>query len=76
MSNGTTYRDGRGWRYQVMAGLGGDTFKARYNKPGKAGWKCVATLPWRASAAEAQADLDQMAKKKGWKAEESRNDGV
>lgn len=56
------YEDKRGWRFKVMGGLGGDTFKARYNKPGKGGWHCVATLPWRGTVAEAEADLDAYAR--------------
>ncbi len=27
------YIDDRGWRYKVMPGIGGETFKARYQKP-------------------------------------------
>ena len=36
----TVYIDNRGWRYKVMAGLGHDTFKARYRKPEKNGYHC------------------------------------
>lgn len=61
------YVDDRGWRYQVMPGLGVDTHKARYNKPGTSGWKCCKNLPWRDSPQAAQADLDTLAKAKGWK---------
>lgn len=67
--NATTYRDARGWRYRVMPGLGGNTCKTRYCKPGTTSWKCVATLPWRDSPEEAQADLDQLAARKGWEQE-------
>lgn len=67
--NPTTYADARGWRYRVMPGLGGDTFKARYHKPGAASWKCVAALPWRDTSDEAQEDLNKMARDKGWKAQ-------
>ena len=66
MSEPKTYIDERGWKYCVMPGLGGDTFKARYLKPGSTSWKCAASLPWRSSADEAQADLDRMAQEKGW----------
>lgn len=69
MSAGKTYYDERGRRYRVMPGLGGDTFKARYDKPGSASWKCVASLPWRPSAEEAQKDLDALARIKGWQEE-------
>jgi hypothetical protein len=62
-----TYIDKRGWRYKVMGGLGGSDFKARYNKPGKIGWKCFTVLPWRNSFDEAQADLNTYAGKKVWK---------
>lgn len=63
------YKDSRGWKYKVMSGIGSDTFKARYQKPdktGSAGWKGVATLPWRATFDDAQADLNRMAHEKGW----------
>ena len=62
------YEDKRGWQYKVMPGLGNDNFKARYHRPetkkGR-GWRCVTVLPWRKTEAEAQADLDAWAKKKG-----------
>lgn len=64
------YIDSRGWKYQVMSGLGSDTYKARYQRPekqGEDGWKGLATVPWRQTCEEAQADLDQLAAKKGWK---------
>lgn len=63
------YIDSRGWKYQVMSGLGQDTFKARYQRPekhGDVGWKGLAGVPWRKTFEEAQADLDQLAEKKGW----------
>ena len=64
------YIDSRGWKYQVMPGLGDNTFKARYQRPekhGDAGWKGLASVPWRNSREEAQADLNRLAEKKGWK---------
>jgi len=64
------YIDDRGWKYQVMSGIGSNTYKARYQraeKQGDVGWKGVAAVPWRSTAEAAQADLDQMAEKKGWK---------
>ena len=64
------YIDNRGWKYQVMPGLGDNAFKARYQRPekqGDTGWKGLATVPWRSSREEAQADLDRLATKKGWK---------
>lgn len=68
--SGKAYIDHRGWKYQVMSGLGENTFKARYQKPdhsGNVGWKGLTTVPWRLSREAAQADLDQLAEKKGWK---------
>ena len=64
------YIDNRGWKYQVMSGLGEGAFKARYQKPdhqGNVGWKGLVTVPWRQSREAAQTDLDQLAEKKGWK---------
>lgn len=55
---------------KVMPGLGEGSFKARYQKPdhqGDVGWKGLAAVPWRKSREEAQADLDQLAAKKGWR---------
>lgn len=63
------YIDSRGWKYQVMSGLGEGVFKARYQKPdhhGDVGWKGLPAVPWRGSREEAQSDLDQLAEKKGW----------
>lgn len=65
------YRDSRGWRYQVMAGIGGYAFKGRYLKPGALSWKCMTQLPWRNTKKEAQADLDAYAAQKGWEEVES-----
>ena len=66
---GTKYIDARGWKYKVVRGIG-ENYKARYQKPEKddpvSGWKGVATVPWRATFAEAQADLDHLAKERGW----------
>ena len=61
-----TYIDQRGWLYRVMQGLGLSNYKARYQKPGKSRWKCMANLEWRNMFDEAQSDLNAMAKKKGW----------
>ncbi len=64
------YIDNRGWKYQVMGGLGENSFKARYQRPekhGDIGWKGLTAVPWRRSREEAQADLDRLAEKKGWK---------
>ena len=66
----TRYIDARGWKYQVMSGIGSEpAYKARYQKPekhGSDGWKCLTTVPWRKTVEEAQADLDQLAERKGW----------
>lgn len=64
------YIDSRGWKYQVMSGLGEHCFKAQYQrseKHGDVGWRGLAAVPWRGSREEAQADLDLLAEKKGWK---------
>lgn len=64
------YIDDRGWKYQVMSGLGPNAYKARYQRPekqGDVGWKGLAAVPWRRSREEAQVDLDRLAKEKGWK---------
>lgn len=64
------YIDDRGWKYRVMSGLGENTYKARYQRPekqGDVGWKGLAAVPWRETREAAQADLDQLAEKKGWK---------
>ena len=58
------YVDDRGWKYQVMPGLGDNTYKARYQKPGSKRWACCSRLPWRGTPEEAQADLELMVKKK------------
>lgn len=62
-----TYQDNRGWQYFVHSGIGGTTFKTFYLKPGKTGGGhgCRAT-DWRNSFDEAQADLNRLAKAKGW----------
>lgn len=66
---GRKYIDSRGWKYQVMSGLGEGAFKARYQKPekhGDVGWKGCAMVPWQKTFEEAQADLDRLAKERGW----------
>ena len=63
------YIDNRGWKYQVMPGLGENTFKARYQRPeknGDIGWKGLAAVPWRGCREEAQKVLDHLAVKKWW----------
>ena len=64
------YIDSRGRKYRVMSGLGENCFKARYQRPekqGDVGWKGLAAVPWRQTREEAQADLDQLAAKRGWR---------
>ena len=64
------YIDSRGQKYQVMGGIGLDTYKGRYQKADRSGsayWHGIRSLPWRNTAEEAQADLDAMAQRKGWK---------
>lgn len=60
------YEDSRGWKYQVMPGIGKEAFKGRYLKPDGRDWHCIKSLPWRSTAEAAQTDLDEYAKKKGW----------
>jgi len=62
-----TYEDSRGWRYRVMPGLGDDTFKGRYNKPGESGWHCMRQMPWRDRVEAAEVDLAAYAGTKGWR---------
>ena len=64
------YVDDRGWKYQVMSGIGENAYKARYQRPekhGDVGWRGLAAVPWRKSFEEAQTDLDKLAESKGWK---------
>lgn len=61
-----TYKDERGWLYRVMRGIGENTYKARYQKPGKTGWKCMVKMEWRDSFDKAQSDLNALAKEKAW----------
>lgn len=66
---GKKYIDERGWKYRVMLWIADSPrpiYKARYQKPGSASWRCVAALPWQLTEEDAQADLDQMAARKGW----------
>lgn len=51
-----------------MSSFAENCYKARYQKPekhGGGGWKWVASVPWKNTFDEAQADLDQLAEKKG-----------
>lgn len=60
------YKDGRGWEYKVVGGIGGNTYKGRYKKPRTLSWKCMRALPWRKTQKEAEKDLAEYAKEKGW----------
>lgn len=64
---GKMYIDQRGWKYKVLPGLGENTFKARYCKPGKTGYHCCQRFPWRDSIEAAQVDLDNVAALRGWR---------
>lgn len=61
------YTDERGWTYFVRSGIGGETFKTFYLKPGKLygghGWRGA---PWRHTFDAAQADLNKIAKQRNW----------
>ena len=64
------YIDDRKWIYKVRQGLAPGIWKAYFHKPGRTmriGWKCLKELPWRDSFADAQRDLDDLAKIRGWK---------
>lgn len=65
--NKSVYQDSRGWKYKVMTGLGGDTFKARYCKPRKDGYHCCRQFDWQSSFDDAQVDLDVYAQQHGWR---------
>lgn len=63
------YVDERGWKYKVMGGIG-QNYKARFQKPDKAGdtgWRGLAAVTWKPTFDEAQADLDRLAAERGWK---------
>lgn len=62
-----TYIDNRGWLYKVGQGIGYPiVYKGLYQKPGKRGWKSMASLVWKSSFDDAQSDLNALAKSKGW----------
>lgn len=63
------YVDDRGWKYKVMSGIGDEQFKTRFQKPdqeGDLGWKGVRSFKWRQTFDEAQSDLNEHAREKGW----------
>lgn len=61
------YIDDKGQRYFVRSGIGGDTFKAFFLKPGKTSPHGLKMVPWQDSFDKAQADLNKYAEKKAWK---------
>ena len=66
--DGNAYADQHGRMYKVMPNAGtGNLYRARYCKPHTSGWYAVRTLPWRPTVMEAQRDLDELARRKGWK---------
>lgn len=64
----TSYIDSRGWEFKVHGY--GPNYKALYRKPGYLGWHGCRSLKWRKTEAEAQADLEEYARKKNMKAVE------
>ena len=64
------YIDDQGWKYRVMFSFVDGAYKVQFQKPenhGDVGWKGLRAIPWRLTQEEAQADLDWLAKAKGWK---------
>ena len=62
----TIYKDSRGWKYKARSGIGEDTFKVFYCKPGKRGYHGCRIFSWRDSLDAAQSDLDTYAREHGW----------
>lgn len=72
-----SYTDKRGWKYKVMPGIGGTSFKGRYQDAehmGNYGWHGIHGLMWRDSFQAAQEELDAMAKVKGWRIADDSNE--
>jgi hypothetical protein len=63
----SVYVDTRGWKYKVRSGIGGDTFKTFYCKPGKSGYHGCHQFAWRDNPDAAQVDLDEYAKQHDWR---------
>jgi hypothetical protein len=64
---GTTYVDNKGNTYHVIPyGVGESRYRTRCYMAKRAGGYFVQELPERATAEEAQRDLDAHALKKGW----------
>ena len=62
-----TFEDDRGWRFFVRGGLGESNYKAFYKKPGIKREKGCGMVEWRKSFMQAQIDLNELGKKKGWR---------
>lgn len=60
-----SYIDNRGWVYKVM---GRSAYRSQYKKPGLPDYrfKNMKNLPFRETFDEAQADLNRLAREKGW----------
>jgi len=61
-----SYIDNRRWKYRVMSIIGDGAYITRYQKPGMQSWKGLDSLPCHQRFDEAQADLNRLAKEKGW----------
>ena len=64
------YIDDQGWKYRVMFSFVDGAYKVQCQKPerhGDIGWKGLRAIPWRLTPEDAQADLERLAKAKGWK---------
>ena len=61
-----TYKDGRGWCYEVRETLRGNTYKAFYCKAGKKSFHACRQFEMRDNRDEAQAELDAYAAAHGW----------
>lgn len=59
------YEDNRGWRYVIAADVV-NGYKIYYIEPGQRIRQRPHSI-WRSSATEAQWDLDELAKRKGWR---------
>ena len=63
------YQDFRGWKYKVSEDFPKNIFKVSYHRPDSPEnicWRFYPRVPWRNTFAEAQADLDLLAKEKNW----------
>lgn len=65
-NKGKIYSDARGWKYRVSPGLSGNSFKPFFCKAGKHSYHACRQFEWRQTFAEAEADLEAYAAKRGW----------